>query len=163
MNFINTVHTIFSVLAVITGGVVLLQPKGTRLHIRVGYAYVVSMFFCLFTSFFIFDLFGSFGAYHVLSIVSLVTIGLGMYFAIFGRNSKGWAIQHYMWMSYSFVGLIMAGGSHLFGVFRGLPNWLEIILYWVLPYAVGSWLIFRNRRKILSSVKDRTGMDFMVR
>lgn len=163
MDFINSIHTIGSALAVISGAIVLLRPKGTRFHVRTGYFYLISMMVCLFTSFFIFDLFGGFGVFHVMTIVSLVTLGLGMWYPIFGRRFKNWAIHHYMWMSYSYIGLIMAGGSHLFGVVPEWPWWLRMLLFWGLPYGVGSLLIFRNRRKILREVRERTGLDILVR
>ncbi len=160
---LNFVHTIFSAAALISGAMVLSSRKATRRHRKVGYVYVVSMLGSLLTSFFIFDLFGTWGAYHWLAIVSLVTLCLGMYFPLFARNFKGWAVQHYMWMSYSYVGLVMAGGSHLFQYTTHWPSWLSISLYWALPYVVGTFLIFRNRKKILADVKDRFGYDFTVR
>ncbi|MGB5941545.1 MAG: DUF2306 domain-containing protein [Leeuwenhoekiella sp.] len=162
MDTITLVHSIFSVIALFAGSVVLLKPKGTPFHVKTGYTYVLSMLILLATSFFIFDLFNAFGAYHVMAIISFITLGLGMYFPLFARNKKNWAIQHYMWMSYSYVGLVMAGGSHLFGLVDW-PSWLSIVVFWGLPYVVGSILIFRNRKKILENVKRRTGLDITVR
>ena len=163
MEIIRFIHTIFSVVALLAGGYVLLNHKGTQRHKVVGRVYAISMLVLLITSFFIFDLFGSFGPFHVLSIVSIITLALGMYFPLFARQNRGWLIQHYMWMSYSYVGLVMAGGSHLFGLMPAWPYWLQMALFWGLPYVVGSILIFWNRKRILQEVKARTGMDFVVR
>ncbi len=120
-------------------------------------------FFVKWNRFFIFDLFGSFGAFHVLALVSFITLGLGMYFPLFARSNASWLVHHYMWMSYSYVGLVMAAGSHLFGVFPQWPGWLRMLLFWGLPYILGTVLIFRNRKRILQEVKERTKMDFLVR
>ncbi|MEH6656105.1 DUF2306 domain-containing protein [Leeuwenhoekiella marinoflava] len=163
MSYINLIHTVFSVLALISGAVVIIQTKGTITHKRYGYTYFISMLILIATSFMIFDLFEGFGAYHVLAIVSLVTLFLGMFFPLFKRNYRGWLIQHYMWMSYSYVGLVMAGGSHLFAMVPNWPSWLSILLFWVLPYVVGSILIFKNRKKILQDIKERYKMDIVVR
>ena len=163
MPIINFIHTLFSVLALLAGAYVFFNTKGTSRHVLAGRVYGISMLALLFTSFFIFDLFGGFGVFHALTIVSLLTLGLGMYFPLFARHNPGWLVQHYMWMSYSYVGLVMAAGSHLFGVVPGWPSWLSITLFWALPYVVGSVLIFRNRKRILQDVKDRTPLDFVVR
>lgn len=163
MSSINLIHTIFSVLALISGAVVIMQTKGTTAHKRYGYTYCISMVILIATSFMIFDLFEGFGAYHALAIVSLVTLCLGMFFPLFKRNYSGWVIQHYMWMSYSYVGLVMAGGSHLFAVFPTWPSWLSITLFWVLPYVAGSILIFRNRKKILLEIQEKFKLDIKVR
>jgi uncharacterized membrane protein len=163
MPYINLIHTVFSVIALLAGGYIFFTTKGTAQHKAVGRLYVLSMLILLFTSFFIFDLFGSFGAFHVLAIVSLVTLGLGMYFPLFARRSRGWLIQHYMWMSYSYVGLVMAAGSHLFGLVPDWPSWLRIFLFWGLPYLLGSFWIFRFRKRVLQEVKERMGMDVVAR
>lgn len=163
MSLITLVHTIFSILALLAGAYIFFNPKGTARHVFVGRIYIFSMAALLLTSFFIFDLFGGFGAFHALSIVSIVTITLGMYFPLFARRYKGWLIHHYMWMSYSYVGLIMAAGSHLFGLVPHWPSWLRVLLFWGLPYILGSILIFRNRRRILQEVKERTGGTFKVK
>ncbi|HKK74515.1 MAG TPA: DUF2306 domain-containing protein [Saprospiraceae bacterium] len=162
MEFINLIHTLFSVIALLAGAWVLLQTKGTRQHILIGRVYGISMLVLIFTSFFIFDLFGSFGAFHVLAIVSLVTLCLGMYFPLFARNNRAWLVHHYMWMSYSYVGLVMAGGSHLFALVPDWPGWLSAGLFWGLPYFWGSILIFRNRKRILTEVKDREDLDIQI-
>jgi uncharacterized membrane protein len=163
MATIRFIHTLFSVAALLAGAYVFFTRKGTTRHKLAGRIYVVSMLFLLVTSFFIFDLFGGFGPFHVLSIVSVVTLALGMFFPLFARKNRGWLIQHYMWMSYSYVGLVMAGGSHLFELVPAWPGWVKISLFWGLPYMVGSFLIFRNRKRILQDVKAHTEMDFVVR
>lgn len=140
------IHTLFSVLALLAG-IIFLFPKGTKKHKKIGYLYSVSMFFCLITSFGLFNLWGRFGVYHVLSIVSFLTLLIALYFPIFGRKNKNWITQHSIWMGYSYVGLVMAGGSHLFGVFPEWPNWLRIGLFWVFPYVLGSILIFYNKNR----------------
>jgi uncharacterized membrane protein len=160
---IGPLHTVLSVIALISGAIVFFSWKGTKLHKRTGYIYVISMLGCLGTSFFIFDLFGAWGPFHWMALVSLVTLSLGMMFPLFFRQKRNWLIHHYMWMSYSYVGLVMAAGSHLFAVVPSWPGWLRMLLFWGLPYTVGSLLIFRNRKAILQKVNDSKGWDLLVR
>ena len=136
MSAINFIHTVFSVIALLAGGFIFFNAKGTRQHVQAGWLYVASMLILLFTSFFIFDLFGSFGAFHVLSIVSLVTMGLGMYFPLSARSNAGWLIQHYMWMSYSWLGngrrlAPFRLGARLTGVAADVPVLGAAVYTWV--------------------------------
>ena len=138
------VHTIFSTLALLAG-VIFLIPKGTKKHKKIGYLYVFSMIVSLITSFGLFNLWNSFGVYHALSIVSFLTLAIALYFPIGGRNKKKWAEYHLLWMGYSYIGLVIAAGSHLFSVFSEWSNWLRIGLFWVLPYVLGTIIIIRNK------------------
>ncbi|WP_116127549.1 DUF2306 domain-containing protein [Lewinella sp. IMCC34183] len=162
MTVVTLIHTTFSLTALLTGGYVFLNAKGTRSHVRVGKIYVLSMLILIITSMFIYDFFGGFGVFHIMALVSLVTMSMGMVYALFLRHRRKWLAHHYMWMCFSYVGLVMAGGSHLFGVFPDWPSWLRMVLFWVLPYGLGSYLIYTNRKRILSEVRDRFGLDVVV-
>ncbi len=151
-----TVHTLFGVAALFSGGWNLAARKGTRRHRLVGWLYVGSMVGLLLTSFLIFELFGGFGPYHIMSVVSGGALGLAIYFPLRRKHHANWLIHHYMWMGYAYVGLVMATGSHLFAYGPpGWPWWARALLYWVAPYVVGSLLIMRQRGKILSRVERR--------
>jgi len=115
------------------------------------------MLILLVTSFWIFDLFGAFGVYHALSIVSSLTLIIALYFPLAGRKKANWVEHHLLWMGYSYVGLIMAGGSHLFPIFTDWPVWLRMTLFWGLPYAVGSVLIFKNKKSAAKSAAENIG------
>lgn len=138
------IHTIFSIFALLAG-IIFLIPKGTKRHKQLGYVYVFNMVVCLITSFGLFNLWNKFGVYHALSIVSFLTLAIALYFPIAGKKMKKWAEYHLLWMGYSYVGLVMAAGSHLFAVFPEWPSWLRITLFWVLPYVVGTVIIIRNK------------------
>ncbi len=144
---ISIIHTLFSVLALMSGALIFLTKKGTKQHKRTGYLYSISMALLLVTSFGLYSLWGSFGVYHALSIVSLLTLAIALYFPLAGRRKKNWVEYHLLWMGYSYVGLIMAAGSHLFSIFPGWPNWFRIVLFWIFPYLIGTLLIFKNRVK----------------
>lgn len=151
-----TIHTLFGVAALIAGAWNLAAIKGTRRHRAVGWIYVGSMVGLLLTSFAIFELFGGFGPYHVMSLVSGGALALAVYFPLRRERYQRWMIHHYMWVGYSYVGLVMATGSHLFEYGPpGWPSWARAVLYWVVPYVVGSVLIIGQRDKIIGRVKSR--------
>ncbi len=143
------VHTVASILALLSGGVIFLTPKGTVKHKKVGYVYAGSMLVLLITSFFIFDLFGDFGIYHTLSIVSFATLAIALSFPLAFRSKPNWVEHHMIWMGYSYIGLIMAGGSHMFQLFPDWSGSLRMILFWGLPYIIGSYLIIFKKKTVV--------------
>lgn len=142
------VHTLFSVTALVAGAYIFFIQKGTSLHKSLGYIYSTSMVALIVTSFWIFELWGGFGVYHAMSMVSFITLCIGLYFPLFRRDLEHWYVHHYIWMGYSYIGLVMAGGSHCFKYFSDYPSWLLMIAFWGLPYGIGSYLIFSNKKKI---------------
>jgi len=149
------IHTLASITALITGGMIFFNNKGTGLHRKIGYIYASSMVIVLVTSFFIFQLFDGFGVYHACSIVSGITLMIGLYFPLFKRSFPKWVEHHMVWMSYSYIGLVMAGGSHLFPIFPEWPVSLRMFLFWGLPYILGTFFVFRNKKQIiLKAIKN---------
>ncbi len=113
----NPEHTVFGVLALLTGLAVLLTPKGTLRHRRIGLAYVGSMVGLCAGSFWIGDegpLLG-FGAFHVMAVISLATVAAGTVPALLRPRPSWWLDTHFQSMAWSYAGLLMALGSHLAG------------------------------------------------
>jgi hypothetical protein len=101
------------------------------------------MFRLIGTSFGIFEVFSGFGPFHAMLIVSGGTLALALYFPLRRAHYEDWFEHHYMWITWSYVGLVMATGSHLFQY--GLPEWpfwARAVLYWGLPCGAGAALIF---------------------
>jgi len=148
-------HTLISVAAMISGGVIFFFTKGTQTHRKIGFTYVLSMALSLITSFFIYNMFDGFGAFHVMSIISILTISIGMYFPLFGRSISGWPIHHYFWMSYSYVGLWMAFLSHFIQYMpAGWPGVAKGFVAWGIPYILGSAVIFKNKQRIIETYTE---------
>lgn len=143
-------HTILGFIALGTGAWNLVTKKGTFHHRVIGFIYVGSMITLIITSFGIFELFEGFGPYHIMSLISGGTVILAIYFPLRRQKYKNWLEHHYMWITWSYVGLVMATGSHLFQYGpAGWPYWALILLYWVLPCVIGGSLIYRNRKRLL--------------
>ena len=153
---IIAIHTAFGVVALVAGAWNLAARKGTRRHRRVGWVYVASMAGLLLTSFFIFELFGGFGPFHAMSLLSGGTLAIALYYPLRREKHAGWVEAHYFWIAYSYVGLVMATGSHLFDYLPEWSFWTRAALFWGLPYAVGSALIFGWKARTLERAKRHT-------
>lgn len=149
------IHTALGAIALLTGAWNLALRKGTRRHRYVGWVYAGSMVALLITSFSIFELFGGFGAFHIMSLVSAGTLGMAIYAPLRRHNRPGWLEEHYMWISYSYIGLVMATGSHLFEYVPGWPVWLRIATFWLLPVAVGTVLVYTRKGRIFGELGKR--------
>jgi len=148
-------HTLVSVAALISGGMIFFFIKGTKTHRKIGFTYVLSMALSLATSFFIYNMFDGFGAFHVMSFISIFTISIGMYFPILGRSVSGWPIHHYFWISYSYVGLLMAFLSHFIQYMpAGWPGVAKGFVSWGIPYILGSAVIFKNKQRIIETYSE---------
>lgn len=99
------VHFISGIIALITGTTVLLLKKATKLHIWLGYVYVISMIILLISSFMIYRLFDGWGIFHYASIVSTVSIIIGILPAVFLKHKSYWSKWHLKAMYWSVVGL----------------------------------------------------------
>lgn len=145
---IGYIHLFFSILAMITGLVVVLNTKGTLFHKRVGYIYVISMLLLNLTSFFISN-FQGFSIFHFFAIVSLVTIIGGMYPTL--KKSKNWIYQHYYFMSWSVVGLYCAFWSEVGTRFvKNMQDfWWVVAIATFLTAFVGALIIHKNKKKFL--------------
>lgn len=146
-----TFHTILGFIALGSGAWNLITKKGTNQHRMMGSIYVGSMILLIVSSFWIFELFDGFGPYHAMSLISGATVILAIYFPLRRHKHKNWLEHHYMWISWSYVGLVMATGSHLFEYGpAGWPYWSLILLYWGLPCFIGAILIYGNRKRLLT-------------
>jgi len=99
------VHFIVGIIALITGTSVLFLKKGTKLHIQIGYIYLISMVVLLVSSFMIYRLFDGWGVFHYASIVSSISIILGILPPLFLRSKSYWARLHFTAMYWSVIGL----------------------------------------------------------
>lgn len=144
-------HTLLGTIALLTGLAVLLLPKGTRLHRRIGLVYGLSMAVLCIGSFWIQNLFDGLGMFHVMALVSLVTVGAGIFAVLRRPRAQGWYLSHMYFMLWSYVGLVMALGSHFFRplalTIHGWSGsaWMAYVgtglLVWGLPALLGNLMI----------------------
>jgi uncharacterized membrane protein len=162
-------HVGCGLVSLLAGAAVVGLAKGTAVHRLLGWIYAASMILLCVTSFFIYELFGQFGPFHVAAIVSFVSVLAGLAAPLLrGRIGPVWLEVHYKFMLWSYVGLVMATGSHFFEAVARLIHThtplghtgtfvATAALCWGLPAAVGGTLIYGRKRAILSRVRARSG------
>lgn len=107
MDYLGTLHILSAVSALLLGPSVFVRKKGTALHKKLGYGYVLSMIVLNATAFMIYDLFDGWGVFHYAALVSLVTLLTG-FIPAFRKKPGNWMEWHYMGMTWSYVGLSAA-------------------------------------------------------
>lgn len=118
LDALGAFHTATGFAAIGFGAAVFPLRKGTRLHKRVGLAYVTSMLLLNGTAFLIYDLFGGFGPFHAAAVGSLATLLAGLWPLL--RRRPGWIVRHAHLMCWSYVGLLAAFVAEITG---RVPGW----------------------------------------
>ncbi len=154
MSPFGQVHLTFSFIAIASGAMVLVRPKGTRWHRTLGHVYAMAMVGIVVTSFTLYGLTGGFGPFHVAAIVGGITLAGGLW-SVLARRPKGtWIEAHASWMAWSYIGLMAAfsaetltrfvmprvagylEGYQMWGIF-----WTSVAVASALVVAVGMWLV----------------------
>jgi uncharacterized membrane protein len=157
-NPVAQVHIIAAVAALLLGAVVFLMRKGTRLHVRVGIGYVVSMLVMNVTAFGIYRLTGGLNAFHIGAFVSLVTVLAGWVPALLRRPPDRWLQMHFEFMSWSYVGLIAGAVSEAVTRLPQAPFVGAVIAGSAVVFLLGGVLIVRARSRYF-----RAGTDAKIR
>jgi uncharacterized membrane protein len=106
-------HTMIGIAALVLGLVVVMGSKGTASHRLWGSFYVVAMVLLNASALAIYDLSGAFNTFHVFAIFSLITVAAGWIPALLRRRGSEWRVQHAMYMTWSYVGLVAAFAAEL--------------------------------------------------
>lgn len=138
------VHLLSSVAALVLGTFVLLTAKGTRLHTRFGYGYIISMVILNITAFSIYRLFGRFGPFHIAAIASSLTLLAGIIPPLFLRNRKSWFVLHFTFMYYSVIGLYAAFVSEVMVRLPGFRFWWSVTGATLVVVAIGVY-VFKSQ------------------
>lgn len=146
MDLLGIGHVSCAVLAMGTGGFVLLDRKGTPRHRAIGRVYAAAMILTNASALMIYDLFGGFGPFHVAALISLATVIPGVIVA--RRKRKGWLEAHYFWMTFSYVGLMAAFVSETLTRVPSSPFWGSVLIGTLAVFAVGSRLIYGNAHRV---------------
>lgn len=117
-DFIGWFHTVMSLIALLTGTIILSKKKGTATHKKVGRIYAISMLLVCITAFMIYRLHNAFGILHFFAVISTVTLVLGM-LPMYLKTYKNPIIVHLSYMYWSVIGLYCAFAAE---VFTRLPD-----------------------------------------
>jgi uncharacterized membrane protein len=148
------VHAAIGILALLLGLAVILLGKGTRLHRKVGFAYLMAMAALNVTALWIFDLTGRFGGFHIAAIISLATILAG-YLPVVFRRPRQWMPVHGIFMGWSYVGLVAAFLSEIAVRVPGVGFSTGLITTTIMAIGGGALLIHTRVPVIARRISSR--------
>jgi uncharacterized membrane protein len=120
---VATSHVAAAISALLAGAAVLLRPKGTRSHRRIGTVYVVALVLVNVAALSLHRE-NAFGVFHGLAVASLVTIGVGLSPLLLGKRSETVIATHAYCMTWSYAGLVAAGcGQLVEAIGQGDGSW----------------------------------------
>lgn len=157
MSTLGWIHTVFGLVALLAGTVVLLIRKGTRWHRTLGHIYLTSMLALNATALFIYNLYGVFGPFHWLALCSLVTLIAGMV-PVFTRRPRGhWLEWHAAFINGSYVGLVAATAAEITSRLPGTENnfGTVVAITSLLVMGVGGYLIQRYMPRAINGTPVR--------
>lgn len=146
---LGTVHALVAMLGIGLGLVQFCRRKGDAVHRVVGYAYVGAMLLADAAALTVFQFTGKLNVLHVGAIANLICIGFGVWAVLRRPRRPSWRLRHYIWMSWSYVGLLAAAATEL--VVRTSPianraqGWVVTAIVALAATLVGYVLINRNR------------------
>lgn len=140
-------HFITAVLSMVFGTMVIFRKKGTSIHKKMGYVYVVNMILLNVSSFFIVN-FDGFSIFHFFAVLSLATVVAGIYPAL--KRPKNWYPKHFYFMSWSVVGLYCAFWAEVGTRFAGNMRefWWAVALATFMTAGVGNYFIKKEAKKL---------------
>ena len=149
LDSIGWIHFISSIFSLITGTWIVLTIKGTKLHKKIGYVYVVAMSIVIITSFMIYRLFNGFGIFHGFAILSTIALVGGMLPMLKKTKTRKDLEQHATVMGWSVVGLYCAFISEI--CTRIELDYASIVLFigCGLTCTVGNYLIKKTKKKYI--------------
>jgi uncharacterized membrane protein len=149
-------HICLSVVSLIVGAFIFFQPKGTRAHKIAGKIYSFAMIGLNTSALAIYHLTGRFNLFHLTAILSLILVLVGWWQIIFRHRLRNWLYRHYVYMCWSFTGLVAAALNEGFvrltllkTVVHQRGNWVIIAAQGIL-ISVAAILIKRNKQRMLA-------------
>ena len=106
MSFLGSLHVAAAVLALIVAAIVLVRPKGTPAHMRLGRVYAVLL--VLVDAFALLTYRNGIGPFHLLAVISLATLTAGV---VWSPRRRGSRQTHGILMIWSVCGLVGAGAG----------------------------------------------------
>jgi len=145
------IHTVFSSVGILVGAEQVLRTRRDRLHKWFGYVYVTVMVIGDLAILTVYRFNGHFNVFHVGAIVNLVCITLALRPMLARPRPVQWKLKHYMWICWSYVGLLSAALTEFIIRTQPLPGRGATIIATILATSfvcgVGAWLITRYRPK----------------
>jgi uncharacterized membrane protein len=145
----GAIHTVLSSVGIVVGAEQLIRTRRDRLHRRLGYVYVGAMLVADVAILTVYRFSGHVNVFHVGAIVNIAMIALGLRPMLATPRPAQWRITHYMFISWSYVGLVAAALTELVirtqPVGAGGPTIVATIVASMLVAGIGAVLIERHK------------------
>ena len=139
-------HVLAVSAALISGAIVLVLPKGSAVHRRLGWLYITSTSVMAVSSFGIYELRNGPSLFHAISVAILIIVGLGIYQPLRRRGSSNWMFWHLVLLQISFVMLVVTGIAQFFDQLPFESPAMNAIVFLQLPLVTGIVLITLSAR-----------------
>ena len=150
LSLAGSIHAVLALIAIATGAVQLIRPKGDGPHRAIGYAYVYALLVADGAAMLVFQFTGKLNILHAGVLTNLVCISIGMWPVLTTPRRPGWRLRHYYWMSWSYVGVLAAAATEVairgpFSIRTHLQAWIVTAVITILVTGSGWVLIERHR------------------
>ena len=147
-------HVLTVIAALVSGIIVLVLPKGSGVHKRLGWLYAASTAVMAFSSFGIYELRNGPSIFHAVSVIILITVGLGIYQPLRRKQSSNWLWWHLVLMQISYVMLVVTGVAQFFDQLPFSSPAANAVVFLQLPLIAGIVLISLSARRNKSTRVD---------
>lgn len=141
MSTLGWVHTVFGLVALVSGTGVILMVKGSRMHRTVGHVYVTSMLALNVSALLIYRLTGHFNAFHAFALFSFVNLLGGMGTVLLRRPKRRWLPMHAAFLTGSYVGVVAATAAEIVSRVPGWHFGLSVGVATLVITGIGAYLI----------------------
>jgi uncharacterized membrane protein len=160
MNSLGWLHLVSATMAIVFGTIVVVNAKGTRKHRWGGRAYVACRVLVCLSAFAIYNLHGSFGPFHWAAVGETFCLTSGMAPLARRRENSDWKIRHAFYMTWSYVGLLVALAGEITTRVPGAPFGLVVWSSVAIVVFGGSRVIkkhFGRARRPPASLPEKWG------
>lgn len=159
------VETIFGLLVVILGLVVFYSEKGSSKHRMLGKLYILVLLGWCVLAYVHKNPVASIGSYLSFLFVGLSFMLSALYPLLLRKRIKVWVVWHYILMCYSVLFCFMSLITYLFiddfiyflmdqKVIESIANVIGRVVFWFIPFTVGTIWIFSKRRYYESKFRN---------
>jgi len=145
----GAIHTVLAMLCIAVGLLQFVRPKRGPGHRARGYAYVYAMVVADGAIMLVYRFTGQFNIFHAAAILNLLCIVMAIVPVLRSPRPANWTLQHYYWISWSYVGLLSAAGTEFVVRTVGLATrnqaWMVSAVISIVVTAISYVLIERYR------------------
>jgi uncharacterized membrane protein len=105
----GAIHTAAASVGIITGATQVIRTQRGTFHRRLGYTYIGAMVVADISVMAVKEFTGSFNFFHALAAFNLITMALALRPMLMKPRPYQWKLNHYMWICWSYAGLLAAG------------------------------------------------------